>query len=651
MKLVQRVGDLETERGAPVTARNILVVTDEDADWQLARRLFSEQPLAGYRAARMRSRAAAFGALMSGEYAVGLVDARLDGTDGITLVREAVLAGCRTPLILLGAADDPGLDDAAISIGAVDCLILSQLDGRQLERALRYAVAESAARESLIRAQRGIAAVEHVGRVLASDGPTPDALSLVMDVLVERLGYSLTSIYLGDREVIELGAQRGYSQPIERIVASEGVAGRVMRTGRLAFVPVAEADPDFRAAVEGLAAEICAPLLVDGEFLGILNIESTADRPLDITDVKLVASIADRVAVAIALGRERRVITERAEMLARLNAFSATVGGTLEAGDLHQRIVDRVADVVACDTVVLIVRDEDDGTYRIRGMRNGDPQGLGIEIAPGDGFSGRAISERQLIVAPRLMPEEMASTVQDLEAQNPDRPEHYAALAVPLIHGDDVRGALSIWRFDSSNPFDETDQEGLILAAGQVALALANADLHAAVAELAIRDGLTGLHNRRYFDEVFGLLIAGRGRTPAQERQAMTAILFDLDEFGQLNKRHGHRTGDEVLRRFSRVLRQRFRASDLVARYGGEEFIVILDRASLADAERLANEVREALMAESDTAPDGTILVTTVSAGCAMLTETDSTGEALLAMADIGLTLAKRGGRNRVVAV
>jgi diguanylate cyclase (GGDEF)-like protein len=131
----------------------------------------------------------------------------------------------------------------------------------------------------------------------------------------------------------------------------------------------------------------------------------------------------------------------------------------------------------------------------------------------------------------------------------------------------------------------------------------------------------------------------------------MTAILFDLDEFGQLNKRHGHRTGDEVLRRFSRVLRQRFRASDLVARYGGEEFIVILDRASLADAERLANEVREALMAESDTAPDGTILVTTVSAGCAMLTETDSTGEALLAMADIGLTLAKRGGRNRVVAV
>jgi diguanylate cyclase (GGDEF)-like protein len=131
----------------------------------------------------------------------------------------------------------------------------------------------------------------------------------------------------------------------------------------------------------------------------------------------------------------------------------------------------------------------------------------------------------------------------------------------------------------------------------------------------------------------------------------MAAILFDLDEFGKLNKLHGHQTGDEVLRRFSKVLRQRFRASDLVARYGGEEFMVILDRATPGDAERLANQIRDALVAETVIAPDGTAVVTTVSAGCAMLAETDSTGEALLAMADIGLMLAKRGGRNRVIAV
>jgi diguanylate cyclase (GGDEF)-like protein len=651
MDLVERLGERVKAPPAPADgAIQVLVVDDDENDWLLTRRLFRGPTLSSYCVDWARNRDEALYALLGDEYAVALIDLRLGHDDGLALVREAIAAGCRTPLVVLTAYDDPAVDRAAAAAGAADYLVKSQLDGRTLERALRYARAEGDARDALVRAQRGIAAIEEVGRVLASEGPTPAALNLVMDVFVDKLGYQLPSIYLGDRDLVRLGAQRGYEAPYVTIEAGSGVIGRVMRTGDIAFLPTAAADPDYISAQDAANGEICAPLMVDGEFLGILNIESTAERRLDRTDVNLVASMADRLAVAIALGRERLAIAERAEMLGHLNEFVATVAGTLEASDLHQRIVDQVATVVQCDIVVLAVRERDGGVYRITAMRDGDPAALGLTIEPGVGLLGQVISERTLAIEPHFGVERFSQNYRDVDSRGPDAPDAYAVLAAPLVHGDDCLGALSIWRGDTEDAFGDLDREALMLAAGQVAMALANADLHAAVAELAIRDGLTGLHNRRYFDEVYHLLIAGRARAIGPTGP-MAAILFDLDEFGHLNKQYGHQTGDEVLRGFGRVLRRHFRASDLVARYGGEEFVVILDGGTGEAAEELANKVREEFREQLVDAPDGSSLSASVSAGCATLTDTDLTGEALLAMADIGLNLAKRGGRNRVVRV
>ena len=127
--------------------------------------------------------------------------------------------------------------------------------------------------------------------------------------------------------------------------------------------------------------------------------------------------------------------------------------------------------------------------------------------------------------------------------------------------------------------------------------------------------------------------------------------MFDLDHFGRFNKEHGHQAGDAVLRSFAGILLERFRSSDLVARYGGEEFVAILESATLEDATRVAEEVRAALAARPILGPDGATLWATVSAGCAALDDTEPTREALLRAADVGLFMAKRAGRNKVVAV
>jgi len=130
----------------------------------------------------------------------------------------------------------------------------------------------------------------------------------------------------------------------------------------------------------------------------------------------------------------------------------------------------------------------------------------------------------------------------------------------------------------------------------------------------------------------------------------MAAIMFDLDHFGQFNKNYGHQTGDQVLKTFAGVLRERFRASDLVARFGGEEFVVILEEASREDAVRLAEDVRARLAQQEILSDDGERLTVTVSAGCTQLDDEHSTREQLLRTADVALFMAKRAGRDRVVA-
>jgi diguanylate cyclase (GGDEF)-like protein len=144
-------------------------------------------------------------------------------------------------------------------------------------------------------------------------------------------------------------------------------------------------------------------------------------------------------------------------------------------------------------------------------------------------------------------------------------------------------------------------------------------------------------------------LVAARERLPMEDRRPLSAILFDLDHFGDFNKRHGHKIGDAVLRTFGAMLTARFRASDIVARYGGEEFLIVLDGASLDEARRAAEDVRASFAAATIDAPSGQ-LTATVSAGCSAIGPSVASVSTLLEVADVALQMAKRGGRNQVVA-
>ncbi|MBI4756258.1 MAG: diguanylate cyclase [Betaproteobacteria bacterium] len=164
---------------------------------------------------------------------------------------------------------------------------------------------------------------------------------------------------------------------------------------------------------------------------------------------------------------------------------------------------------------------------------------------------------------------------------------------------------------------------------------------------LSAVDGLTGIANRRHFDQT----LEREWRRCLRAAQPLSLILFDIDCFKQYNDALGHQAGDECLRTVAAALgAQLRRPADMVARYGGEEFVAVLPETDLKGAMMLAEKMRRAVefMAISHPCSVAGSNVT-VSAGAAnALPSRDSNPAALLEMADAALYDAKRGGRNSV---
>lgn len=180
--------------------------------------------------------------------------------------------------------------------------------------------------------------------------------------------------------------------------------------------------------------------------------------------------------------------------------------------------------------------------------------------------------------------------------------------------------------------------------------------LVAELEELALRDGLTGLYNHRFFQEALTTELARCARY-----KAITSVVFlDVDHFKNYNDLNGHPAGDTLLKTLGRIvadtgdmpeLRFRGRLSDIAARYGGEEFAIILPetdkQGALIRAERLRQSIAEFAFEHRESQPGGLV---TVSVGVSTYPEDGITKTEILERADQALYAAKRGGRNRVMA-
>jgi two-component system cell cycle response regulator len=215
-------------------------------------------------------------------------------------------------------------------------------------------------------------------------------------------------------------------------------------------------------------------------------------------------------------------------------------------------------------------------------------------------------------------------------------------IAAPLTTPDGVVGAIVVSRRVGA-AWSESTRRVLGGAAVEASAALARAYSHRDAEARAATDALTGLPNRRYFDEFVGLL--------AQRRRAGDAVgilMVDIDRFKALNDRHGHATGDAVLRLVGRAIVGAVREDDVPARFGGEEFVVLLRNPGPGVAVEVGERIRAAVRG-LELRRLGVQRVS-VSIGVAVAAGPEEPIENLVETADRALYRAKRAGRDRVVA-
>jgi len=168
--------------------------------------------------------------------------------------------------------------------------------------------------------------------------------------------------------------------------------------------------------------------------------------------------------------------------------------------------------------------------------------------------------------------------------------------------------------------------------------------LHATI-EMAITDGLTGLHNRRYLESH----LAGLFEQAMVRKRPLSVLMLDIDFFNSVNDTHGHDAGDDVLREFSRRVRRTVRNIDLVCRLGGEEFVVVMPDTDAPVAALVGERIRQRIASQPFPIEGGEQSISvTVSIGLAKRMGGGDTPEGLLRRADEALYRAKREGRNRV---
>ncbi len=215
-------------------------------------------------------------------------------------------------------------------------------------------------------------------------------------------------------------------------------------------------------------------------------------------------------------------------------------------------------------------------------------------------------------------------------------------LAAPLRSEQGVIGAIVISRRDR-HPWSESAKRLLRGATSETAAALERAESYREATAGAATDPLTGLPNRRYFDE-FATLIAGGRRAG----DGAAVLMIDIDRFKGLNDTYGHPVGDQVLRSVAEAITAAVRDQDVPARIGGEEFAVLLRNPGPADAVEVGERVRQAVR-NLDLGRLGVPGVS-VSVGVANANGPDEAIRDLVDRADRALLRAKRAGRDRVVA-
>ncbi len=378
----------------------------------------------------------------------------------------------------------------------------------------------------------------------------------------------------------------------------------------------------------------------DSELVGVLVLDHEKPGYFDEKKLALIEQFGSMLADSVHNARIMHFSRTKTRNLHALYEVSKSFSTLLEVDRVMETALNTAADICNCDSAYLAIAEGDDKRFHIRAWR-GPSRGVEKPEYLEDELATWVWENKKPIRYTRGQKDKSLNSFSRKEGMLGST---QSFLMIPLLVGRDILGVI---RLNSTKPdtYQEYDQDVLSTLANQTAMVLENALMVRQIHDMAIRDGLTGAYNHRYFQEKLAEEIIKAERY----NKDLSLALLDVDHFKKFNDSYGHQEGDKVLRIVSEVIQTTVRNKvDTVARYGGEEFTVILPEADGNTGKDLVERIRkniESYLFEND---GKSLYRVTVSIGIASYPFDARDQKVLIQLADQALYEAKKAGRNCV---
>ncbi len=411
-----------------------------------------------------------------------------------------------------------------------------------------------------------------------------DSIETLCDLATRRvrddMDYDYCAIWIVEgSELVKLGmstkplfppeelSTKGLRRPIE----GPGITRWALKYDEPVIVPDGLRDERYNGMRSSIRSAIAIPIPDRKCPLGVICVESQRLAAFGNDDLEVLSALASQLSVAVSAQRRR-------ETLERIYSFGQRIASATAVEQVVANTLDFLVDQFP-DEVSEFFLFDDRGNLTLADLR-GSHAKVGLErgfiLPPGTGVIGWVARNRR------------GALIEDVSSDprfHQSHPGSRSELAVPVLVTDRLYGVLNL-ESRAVGFFDDEDRQLLEVVANHLATALSNLSSQASLRDQAVRDPLTGLYNRHYFNS----LIAPELSRSDRYEHPLTLMMIDVDGFRAINNRFGHLKGDEVLKEVAICLRESVRSADRVIRYGGDEFLVFMpetDREASQIADRL----------------------------------------------------------------
>ena len=382
---------------------------------------------------------------------------------------------------------------------------------------------------------------------------------------------------------------------------------------------------------------LTVPVMMEGRVTGLLYIDHSEEDRFTLNDMHMLRMYASQISRLLNFAKYAQKSKSDAAYFSLMNETVHSLADTLDFGNIMNQLMKSAGHIMDVEALYAVRCNEREGHILFDSSGNKDESAFKTDNT----FISIVYNQKMPVIKSSLAERQVKLKIIGGRKTGSVR----TAIGIPLYFFDTGEMDMAILISGSDMEMNPMKENFISFLGDVLMTAVEKSRYYEKMRDMAVKDGLTGVFNHRYFQEQLNMFIEQSSRSGRK----LALIIADIDHFKSFNDRYGHQTGDLVLKHFSSLLSNHIRKSDFIARYGGEEFVIILnniDEGIFETVDKLRILVESQRILNPQNREE---LSVTASFGAAVFPDNAENKDDLIKQADNALYRAKENGRNQTI--